>query len=665
MNSLQEKSANDQKLSAICDSLIIAVHQMIYQDSNNTEIVAKYKHLFNQLKRQAKHEKLADVVADLDDLAKEMTPVVEYRSFTDWKKKDDVLIRKLPFILTYNTKIHLCIPFYFERRNEQNTTQLFSNVASVLMVNPQMVTYVVDGDKAVSDEQGLLDSLQYAVNIIEKHGLQTSINVKLLRDDRFNIPAGLKNSIYEINRIKNVDVLPYKQWLQSKALHQFLMQKSSKDFTAIEVNETSISGCLQSANYELANSPSSDELSMDKPIIPNYTFDSITQKFIVTDGCYFLRYIENNPILFTDDLYLSMGKSANESKPEIISSYRCMWKLYTGKHEKLTKHNRGECSSTYKKLCKSVAKHFEDASVIAEFHFKEGERDSVAGNNTFILPEFCYPFLNEFLNIMKNSPYDFFQDFEWEWISSDTVSLRLFSPSESMKDAFTKLIFDPIKISQQSLLNIIRISDGFKIIYSPLIVSKMSLPRECTTLCLEMLKIIEEEGFIRSLNSTELSGGEIEVSFSFVSEQIVKLLSNEGYVFEINAYYDALESGFFDDVSTGVEIVWNEQGVNNEIDVVLTRGFQTITIECKAKQTIEQDTYYKLYPLSRTFGINTIPVLLVDLNNRPLTPINKMEVQRGKELGITTICSSDNLSLALKKLFDDRVSSQRSKNKIV
>ena len=99
----------------------------------------------------------------------------------------------------------------------------------------------------------------------------------------------------------------------------------------------------------------------------------------------------------------------------------------------------------------------------------------------------------------------------------------------------------------------------------------------------------------------------------------------------------------------GVEVTWSEEyGTKNEIDVVLTKGFQTLTVECKATNAINHEFYHKLYTLPKTFGINTIPVLLVDSS---AASQNDMEIQRGRELGIETICDSSNIAQKLNDLF--------------
>lgn len=663
MDDLQGRLENDEKRGILCDSLRQMINQLIYQDSYNTGAVAKYHHLFNQLNSALKNADLSEAAELLSEIGEEMTPVLEYRQYTDWKKKDENLIRNMPFVLTYHTGIHLCIPFFFEAGAEQNTSRLFSNVASVLMVNPKTVTYIVDGERAASNEQGLLSGLRYVVNILEKHGLQTALNIKILRDERYKVSMELKTALGRIGRVQSVDTLPYQQWLQTNALRQFLTQKSSGDFTAIEVNDTNISGCLQSANY--TSDPQTDVPVAPKPLVPAYGFDSVTRKFFTTDGCAFLQYIDNAPVLFSEDLYDAKGKMVQDSRPELMRSYQLAWSLYTGESPLLTQHDRAECSAAWKKLCGSISNYIAHHCKLADIHYRE-ERAEVSGEPVrYIVPAFCQTFLDRFLRQLKHSLYGFFESHEWKWLSSRTVCLEIAAPSNSLQNALETLLSDPIRLSQNSLLEILRTADGFQVVYKSLRISDLVLPEDCAVLCREMLEILQSKGYIRGFRMREPAAEGGPVSFVFACEHLVHLLSDESYLFRLNAYYEALRSGYFDDVSIGVKIVWNDEGLNNEVGVVLTRGFQTITLDCRTSPLIEQENYYRLYPLSKIFGINTIPVLLVDLGGAALTPANRMEIRRGEELGIKTICSTEDLARTLKDLFDMQEAAQRLKKKML
>lgn len=317
--------AGDRKLLLLCESLLGVINDLFDNLDNGKEILSKYRHIVTQIIRYAKECKLKEVTDRMNELGKYMLPIVEYTSFTDWKMKDDALIRNLPFILTYNTALHLCVPLYFEKKSDNTSSGLFSNIASALMLNPKYITYVVDSNMMAEDKSGLLEALNYASNIVDKHGLQTKFNIKLLFDIKCDTPYELIYKIKGIQRICAVDLLPYNCGQQTNVLHRFLMQKSSQKFTAIEINETALSDFLQSANYV-----AEDEKTANKRKLPVYRFDAITRSFITDDDSASLEYVKNSPILFMEDLYTSKGGFLQESKTDLYFAYKKTWELYSG-----------------------------------------------------------------------------------------------------------------------------------------------------------------------------------------------------------------------------------------------------------------------------------------------------------------------------------------------
>ena len=638
--------AGDRKLLLLCESLLGVINDLFDNLDNGKEILSKYKHIVTQIIRYAKECKLKEVTDRMNELGKYMLPIVEYTSFTDWKMKDDALIRNLPFILTYNTALHLCVPLYFEKKSDNTSSGLFSNIASALMLNPKYITYVVDSNMMAGDKSGLLEALNYASNIVDKHGLQTKFNIKLLFDIKCDTPYELIYKIKGIQRICAVDLLPYNCGQQTNVLHRFLMQKSSQKFTAIEINETALSDFLQSANYV-----AEDEKTANKRKLPVYRFDAITRSFITDDDSASLEYVKNSPILFMEDLYTSKGGFLQESKTDLYFAYKKTWELYSGQAKEFCISDKNACGIAWKMLCKAISEFFETNCKLIEIHCDNSDFNPDAPDWLLYVPDFCEDFLEKFLSALNGSENAFFAGYSWEDRSSNMKELVIKAPIPCVRGAINSLMSDPLRISQDGLLDIVRLPDGYRVNYKPMLISDLALPEEAYELCWNMLEALERYGLIRFLrkNDPAKESDLPTVSFAFAGEPIIRLLLSEGYLFKLHTYYEALKSGFFDDVSMGVEVTWSEEhGTKNEIDVVLTKGFQTLTVECKATNAISHEFYHKLYTLPKTFGINTIPVLLVDSS---AASQNDMEIQRGRELGIETICDSSNIAQKLNDLF--------------
>ena len=116
---------------------------------------------------------------------------------------------------------------------------------------------------------------------------------------------------------------------------------------------------------------------------------------------------------------------------------------------------------------------------------------------------------------------------------------------------------------------------------------------------------------------------------------------------EIYTYHKAKELGRFDDVVSSFEIDWEETDVKNEFDCILTRGFRTLFVECKARSDIQQEFYFKLASLAEQFGINATAVLIADTREKSFydnAAVNAMQRKRGNMMNVVTIWKPEEIN---------------------
>ena len=115
------------------------------------------------------------------------------------------------------------------------------------------------------------------------------------------------------------------------------------------------------------------------------------------------------------------------------------------------------------------------------------------------------------------------------------------------------------------------------------------------------LKTLENIGFIREL---KIIPGE-SVSFRFRDANIRAWLRDVGSVLELYAYKACVDAGIFNDVISSAVVRWDDvQGhssVQNEIDVMATRGVIPLFISCKATE-IKTEALNELAILRDRFG---------------------------------------------------------------
>ena len=176
----------------------------------------------------------------------------------------------------------------------------------------------------------------------------------------------------------------------------------------------------------------------------------------------------------------------------------------------------------------------------------------------------------------------------------------------------------------------------------------------------DLLNALNKAGFISGLSvgKSSASRGEngrpnLTADFTYLSPKLRTLLGVEGAMLEVHAYYSALKTGYFDEVACGYQFDWESGNVRNEIDLILTKGFRSIIVECKNVDKLEADYYYKLCSVADHFGIGTIKVLIG--NTAKGEPISSDDVQqsRGRQMDIVTISGEsqiNNVGEELKKL---------------
>ena len=158
---------------------------------------------------------------------------------------------------------------------------------------------------------------------------------------------------------------------------------------------------------------------------------------------------------------------------------------------------------------------------------------------------------------------------------------------------------------------------------------------------IDILTKLQEIGLIEGLVvSKDIFG---KVSFAFVTKEAKELMCKGGEILELFTYFEVLKTGFFDDIACNYEFQWEHGGVTNELDCVLTKGFRTIIVECKAVQKLEQTFYQKLDSLTSQFGIAEKAVILANTYDPDYKKTNSLHITRGKQMDIITISKPEDI----------------------
>ena len=394
--------------------------------------------------------------------------------------------------------------------------------------------------------------------------------------------------------------------------------------------------------------------------IPYFEFDWRHKEFAKRIDCEYLRYVKDASFIRIRDMFALMNASDNRfNLPEFADDYEALWKIYTGEYLNFKKFENGV--GNWNRLCMCLDKYESDQKPLAKMTVSTSDSPSYK-TLTYFLPEFCFTTVK--MLIQKLMEYGIAEkESNIMTHTSDTCKLELRINGE-YEQALNAVFINPqlllpyygIDVRKYKAYN----SDYVEIKCNNLTVTDANLDVDGTgrqKFAFGVLQQLEKEHFVSQLkqNATDPR----LVSFVYSSPRIKKLLTSAGEILEVYAYYDVLKTGYFDDVASGYEFSWESGGVKNELDLVLTKGFRSIIVECKAVVELKLDYYHKLHSIADQFGIGTTKVLLGNTyarSNAVANELNTMQRSRGSQLHIKTISSEDriiNIGQTLKNLMEE------------
>ena len=133
------------------------------------------------------------------------------------------------------------------------------------------------------------------------------------------------------------------------------------------------------------------------------------------------------------------------------------------------------------------------------------------------------------------------------------------------------------------------------------------------------LERLEKIGIISDLNVFIQAEPYAKVNISFVYSSLAakKCLQTAGNILELYIWYQAKKTRFFDSVQCNSSIIWKEgaeqekqAGLENELDVILTKGLTSLIISAKTAKFNKEHLYEIIY-LTDRFSFNNSKAVIV------------------------------------------------------
>nr|WP_246543164.1 hypothetical protein [Fusibacter paucivorans] len=528
-----------------------------------------HNELINAITPMAKEDQ-DEIKLRLEQIKRYFFPIIERNLYRNYKAYDEILVRKIPFILTYQTKTHLALALYDGYDSDITINTNLKNITSAMMINPQKISFTYYFDKpqrltTLVKTLSAISSFMKRKNMHMEIGLLVAVCDKLIaeaQNDLYSNLELLKTKISgfdyeciicndEIDAIKKIVPLLFERMIDYYDGSTDLFQMSRHN-----------------QQYKKAI----------KEKLPYFEFDVSNKAFRKITRCENLAYIEDHSFISVDDLSIRSGQFTCESRPlEYALDYEKLWDVYSGHYcLKGSKEAFFQSINAWHHLC-GVLKNFSDQNdLVLALTIGPIEAPRLSETNLF-LPSYTYKGVKKLISSLIDAGV-LFEGSKVRRYTSDTSKIKLIM-DESYQQACQILFSDPTRFIDERLINIQKKhSESEKrllIWYNDLKVDKIIIePSEQEIL--EKLKEMAELSFINALEIDEIQS---TASFVYSSERIKRIMTQPDEMLKIYTYYEVLKTGYFDDVAIDQHLMRLTDTNKESDDMVVTKGFASMHID--------------------------------------------------------------------------------------
>lgn len=585
-------------------------HYHSLKHSLEQQLDAIHKELDSETARKSLRDIAEKSLGQLDTM---IQPFLASSKYQDFKHEDVKLVDEIPFILTFATPSCMVVPYV-----TGNSSMLFSNIAAALKVNPTHLTFLYHC-ATMLDVERFTTSIGSVIRFMQRKNITAKLEICITCHETIaHVQEELEALVNKIkgNRWISLKVMSVDSTMSAVvALRRYLQNRKKRGVVyALEENESGLSWLLQGAGiYDT---------------MAHYRFDAASMTFTSTEGCPMFRYIHKNPFLSVADIMALADSGSNAvTRPEFFTTYRELWNK--------SRENNGY---PWKNLCGMLKAYSTQNDVLAVFN----KRRPTANEARYVysLAAQAFAAVEKILHTLKEQ-HLIGEQSEIVVQNMECCHVTIYDRFNNQA-SFNNLFRSPNKLFLPENITLC-VDRDVKVCYDDFSVLDINLSTlgeaYKITQVLQLLEYLRDKGLIYCYTAVDQ-----HVSFSYASGAVKQLLTSEGRILEVYVYHKLKDSSF-DDVVCGYEVSWRNSAVRNELDCIVTKGFHSLFIECKARTTLSQEHYFKIEGLTKQFGINVKAVLIADTREKQEEPsmLNAMQRTRGDMLGVLTIWKEDEI----------------------
>ncbi len=529
-------------------------------------------------------------------LRKAYFPVIQANLYRNYKASDEILVKKLPFILTYRFQGSLALAFADGKAERGKPEAIFTNVASATVLSPEKLHYLYDCHEDTSPEL-LAGQLGAVLNYLGGRGIGCTVSLvvtfpknlgKYRRERLKNALEVLKpkDSQREDSKFWNYEILDYAGNQEAVRLVTAWLRKNQ---VAIYDGSTDL--------FASASEQTAYLVALEKCGVPYFEFDWKNKRFTQHRSCGYLHYIPDRSCIRVQDmLALANAEELPFHLPEFSEDHMALWDIYTGGD--INGARFSESVDDWNMLCDLLKAYEKQQAPLVTFYPLEG--DAECRQLEYLLPEYCFRTVKQLIKQLTGlgviDPASGVSNY-----TSENCRVRLVT-SAAYEFAFDGLFSRPERLLPFYGMEAVQAADGTRVRYQNMTVTGLDLDARaqgCHERLLPLLQKLRRQHFISGL--TEELGQPQLVSFTYSSQRIKGLLTSSGEILKVHTYYQLLHTGYFDDVVCDCEL--EDRDGKAAIDIVATKGFRSLLITCGAGHGSKRD-----HSLADQFGIGATRV---------------------------------------------------------
>ena len=594
----------------------------------------------------------------IENLRRNFIVVVEANLFRDYKLNDVILIKNIPFILTFKQPV-IAIPFDDGRIHGGNNSEIFKNVAAVSVLNPKEVIFLYCFDE-YSRLAFFYDKIGSVLSYLEERKIQSKIRLIVAVKGQNSDKS--KNEVF-INRIqKRLAGIKFPNFQFEIILCQNYEEISKTFLQILEDNKPNLfEGTTNAFSSNYWNGFFTQRIT-----IPYFEFNIVKKRFEIAQNCEHLNFVSDNSFIRVNDLFaLRHTKVEKFNAPtEYIEYHEKLWRVYTNNQSESPKIDEKLYFygvDNWTRLCGWLSGYDNEISNFFRVRISLRNKTTNLQAYQYILPVYSKVGAERLLQVLRE--YDVIENDSNLIVTGDSIRIDI-KTKWSIKSEMDRLFSQPSELVDSEFVNVKKIDDNITIFFRNLHVKNLQASSDVSDFILShTVEVLRQLAKAKLIMNLETSPDNRKISFIYSSNSIKKLLTMAGMILEIHIYFSALKIGWFDDIVANFEFAWDENAiVTNEFDCVLTKGFSSIIVEAKARQAekITQETFQKFSSLVDDFGISSKKVFISNTAN--LSPTQR---ERAGKMGIIIVDNPKdiiNIGETLKKIMEGKFIGTRPKS---